>query len=228
MFGGLTFAVLVGRAIGLVIGFTIHEFAHAWSAFRLGDSTAYFQGRLTLDPRAHIEPIGIILALLVGFGWAKPVPFNPSAFYPHEKRGTMLVALAGPVSNLILAIIFGLGLRLALATLDKPFANAGYALFLSPEIPGLVRFGLQTLHTIVLFNLVLMLFNLIPLSPLDGWKIMLGLLPDRESFQVAQYERESTFGLMLLLMIGVISPALNILGLIFGPMFDLFFNLVVF
>jgi Zn-dependent protease len=95
--------VLLGRVIGLVLGFTLHEWAHAWTAYRLGDQTAYYRGRLTLDPRAHIEPLGIILALVAGFGWAKPVPVNPAAFYPNEKRGLVMVSLAGPVMNLLIA-----------------------------------------------------------------------------------------------------------------------------
>ena len=93
--------VLIGRVIGLVIGFTLHEWAHAWTAYRLGDNTAYYQGRLTLSPRVHIEPMGIILALIAGFGWARPVPVNPRAFYPHEKRGLVIVSLAGPLMNLL-------------------------------------------------------------------------------------------------------------------------------
>ena len=104
--------VLIGRVIGLVIGFTLHEWAHAWTAYRLGDNTAYYQGRLTLSPRAHIEPMGIILALIAGFGWARPVPVNPRAFYPNEKRGLVIVSLAGPLMNLFFALAVGVLIRL--------------------------------------------------------------------------------------------------------------------
>lgn len=202
-------AILVGRAIALVIGFTIHEFAHAWTAYRLGDKTAYYQGRLTLDPRAHLEPVGIVLALIVGFGWAKPVPVNPRAFYPNEQRGLMLTALAGPMSNLILAFLFGFLTRII-------------------EIIGLIdnnSFLYITLFTIVLFNIVLFLFNLIPLAPLDGWKILNGLLPRDQAYQLMQYERESTFALLLLLMSGFFG--INVLGVIFSPLIRLLLTLTI-
>ena len=168
---------------------------------------------MTFDPRAHIEPVGIILALVVGFGWAKPVPVEANRFYPNEQRSMMMVAIAGPVSNLILAIFFGIFLRFLLIGIDTR--------------SGLTGFGLDVLATIVLFNLVLTLFNLIPLSPLDGWKVMLGLLSPRQAFDIMKYERESTLALLLLLIMGSFSPALNVLGTIFGPLINLFFDVVV-
>ncbi len=205
----LSLAILLGRAIALVIGFTVHEYAHAWSAYRLGDSTAYYQGRLTLDPRAHLEPVGIILALIVGFGWAKPVPVNPRAFYPNEQRGLMITALAGPVSNLILAFLFGFLIRIV-------------------DGVGLINSGTfvyNTLLTIVFFNLVLFLFNLIPLSPLDGWKILNGLIPADQSYQLMRYERESQFALLLLLMSGFFG--LSVLGVVFSPILQVLLELTV-
>lgn len=205
----LSLAILIGRAIALVIGFTVHEFAHAWTAYRLGDDTAFYQGRLTLDPRAHLEPVGIVLALIVGFGWAKPVPVNPRAFYPNEQRGLMLTALAGPVSNLLLAFIFGFFTQLI-------------------EAIGLIGSGTffyNVLFAIVLFNIVLFLFNLIPLSPLDGWKILNGLLPADQSYQLMQYERESTFALLLVLMSGFFG--LSVLGVLFRPFIDLLLSLTL-
>lgn len=205
----LSLAILLGRAIGLVIGFTVHEFAHAWTAYRLGDDTAYYQGRLTLDPRAHLEPVGIVLALIVGFGWAKPVPVNPRAFYPNEQRGMMITALAGPVSNLILAFVFGMLLRIV-------------------DGIGLINDGTffyNVILTIVFFNIILFLFNLIPLSPLDGWKILNGVVPADQSYQLMQYERESQFALLLLLMSGFIG--FNVLGVLFSPFINLLLNLTV-
>lgn len=199
---GFTFSIetLIGRAIGLIIGFTFHEFAHAWAAYRLGDNTAYYQGRLTLDPRAHLEPVGIILALIVGFGWAKPVPVNPRAFYPDEQRGLMLTALAGPVSNLILMMVFGFFTQILLAI---GIISDGTFLF-------------NILFTIVFFNIILALFNLIPLSPLDGWKILNGLLPADQSYQLMRYERESTLALFLLILFGG-----SVLGAVFSPIIRL-------
>jgi Zn-dependent protease len=192
--------VLIGRVIGLIIGFSLHEWAHAWTAYRLGDNTAYYQGRLTLDPRAHIDPMGLIMALIAGFGWARPVPVNPRAFYPNEKRGLVIVSLAGPVMNLIIAAVIGLVLRALLGS------DAGG------------NFLLNVLYTIVIFNLVLFLFNLIPLSPLDGYKIAVGLLPPEQSYSLVKYERETTLALMLILMLGVITAGrVDILWTVLGP-----------
>lgn len=182
MLYNLTQEILLGRVIGLVIGFTLHEWAHAFTAYRLGDNTAYRQGRLTLDPRAHIEPLGIILALIAGFGWARPIPINPRAFYPHETRGLVIVSLAGPVMNLIIAAVFGSAIRLLSA--------AGM-------MPG---FLYTVLATVVLFNIVLFLFNLIPLAPLDGYRIAVGVLPYQQSAALVRYERETTLALMLIIM----------------------------
>ena len=200
MFFDLTIEVLLGRVIGLVIGFTLHEWAHAWSAYRLGDYTAYHQGRLTLDPRAHIDPMGIFLALIAGFGWARPVPVNASNFYPNEERGLVIVALAGPVMNLIVGIVVGLFLRVLLAA-------------------DLVNdFMYSVLATIVIFNLVLFLFNLLPLAPLDGYRIAVGVLPPEQSRSMVRYERETTLILMLLLMLGLISNGrVNLLWTVLGP-----------
>lgn len=200
MLYNLSIEILIGRAIGLLLGFTLHEFAHAWTADRLGDRTPYYQGRLTLDPRAHIDPMGIILALLVGFGWARPVPVNPRAFYPNETRGLMIVSLAGPVMNLLIAIVVGLVVRV--------LVGGGV----------LGGFVLNMLYTIMVFNLVLFLFNLLPFSPLDGYKIAVGVLPWRYSSELVRYERETTFALLLLLMMGAITRGrLDVLWTVLGP-----------
>jgi len=206
-------ATLIGRAIGLIIGFTIHEYAHAYTALRLGDRTAYFQGRVSLDPRVHLEPLGMVLALIAGFGWAKPVPVNTRAFYPHERQGLMIVALAGPVSNVILGIIFGIGMRLA--DVIVPFSNT-----------GVVNFFYDVLATIIFFNLVLFFFNLIPLSPLDGWKIMIGLLPPEQAYEMSRYEQQSTTVLLLLLLFGLAIPGLSIFGAIILPPVRFLFQLI--
>lgn len=201
---------LLGRAIGLLIGFTLHEFAHAWTADRLGDRTPFYQGRLTLDPRAHIDPMGILLALLVGFGWARPVPINPRAFYPNETRGLVIVSLAGPVMNLLIGIGVGLILRATLAA------------------DSLNNFTYNVLYTIMMFNLVLFLFNLLPFSPLDGYKIAVGVLPWRTSNDLVRYERETTFALILLLMVGVITRGrLDLLWAVLGPPLNALRNVIL-
>lgn len=210
MIYNLTLAIIIGRVIALVIGFTLHEWAHSYSAYRLGDDSQLFNGRLTLDPRAHLEPIGIALAIMVGFGWAKPVPVNVRSFYPNEQRSFMFVALAGPVSNLFLAFVFGIPLRI----------------FLEIGLFDIWSFYFEVMETIVWFNIVLFLFNLIPLSPLDGWKILLGLLPSDRANELKRYERESTMALMLILMAGFIHPNLNVIGVVFGPIIRFFLELI--
>lgn len=210
MLYNLTPEILLGRVIGLVIGFTLHEWAHAFVAYRLGDNTAYRQGRLTLDPRAHIEPLGIFLALIAGFGWARPVPVNPRAFYPHETRGLVIVSLAGPLMNLVIAAGVGGAIRL----LD----GAG----MMPD------FLYTVLATVVLFNIVLFLFNLIPLSPLDGYRIAVGVLPRQQSNTLVRYERETTLALMLIIMLGAITNGrLDPLGTLLGPPIRFLFRTLV-
>lgn len=215
--------VLIGRVIGLVIGFTLHEWAHAWTAYRLGDNTAYYQGRLTLSPRAHIEPMGIILALIAGFGWARPVPVNPRAFYPNEKRGLVIVSLAGPLMNLFVALAVGVLIRLL--TVGGLFEGQPRILVSSGELiqkgigtAGALTFVYNVLGTVVLFNLVLCLFNLIPLAPLDGYKIAAGTLPQQQAGTLIRYERETTLALMLLILLGAMSSGrFNPLWAILGP-----------
>jgi Zn-dependent protease len=218
----ISIEVLLGRVIGLVLGFTLHEWAHAWSAYRLGDNTAYYQGRLSLNPRVHIEPIGIILALIAGFGWAKPVPVNPRSLYPDEKRGLVLVSLAGPVMNLLIAFVFSLVIRL-MTTVELLEARVG--LLTSGKLvdvgqgsSGFVTAIYQVLGTIVIFNLVLFLFNLIPLAPLDGYKIAVGTLPPEYANSLIRYERETTFALMLLILMGAMTQGgIDLLWGVLGP-----------
>jgi Zn-dependent protease len=220
--GQFSIEILLGRAVGLVIGFTLHEWAHAVTAYRLGDNTPAYQGRLTLSPRAHIEPIGIILALIAGFGWAKPVPVNPRAFYPNEKRGLVIVSLAGPLMNLIIAAALGLMIRLMAAggifEGEWWILNSGKLVEKGIGSAGALTFVYNVLGTIVLFNLVLFLFNLIPLAPLDGYKIAVGTLPPEQSATLVRYERETTLALMLLILLGAMPfGGFNLLWSVLGP-----------
>src|SRR5687768_2792240 len=187
-----------GRVLGLILGFTIHEWAHAYTAMRLGDRTAFFQGRVSFNPLVHLDPIGTIFAVLVGFGWAKPVPTNPRAFYPNERQGVMIVALAGPVSNLFISVVIGLVLRFFFIIV--PFY----------EYP-VTEFVYTVIGWAIILNLTLFLFNFIPLAPLDGWKIMLGLLPPDQANEMAKHEQVSMLILMLLLILGTM-PGLNLIG----------------
>jgi Zn-dependent protease len=227
-----TLEIFLGRAIGLIIGFTLHEWAHAWTAYHLGDNTPLFMRRLTLDPRAHMEPVGLFMALFAGFGWAKPVPVNPRAFYPNEKRGLVIVALAGPMMNLLIAFALGLVIRLlALIGLFEGewWIVGGSLVEKGVGSAGALTFIYNVLGTIVLFNLILFLFNLIPLAPLDGYKIAVGTLPPPYSATLIRYERGTMIALMMLLILGVISlgrfnPIWTFLGPPLRFLYELFTN----
>ena len=192
-------AALVAVGIMLLVGFPVHEFSHAYAAFRLGDSTARWQGRLTLDPRVHFDPIGglmlVVGALLTGgrffLGWAKPTPVNPFNLR-YGRRGEALVAVAGPVSNLIMAVVVAVPVRLIamlpdLQTMIDTNEIASFLFFIA------VFF--------VVINVYLMIFNLLPIPPLDGWKVLLGLVDARTSYTLRQYEQ---YGFVLLIALVVL------------------------
>lgn len=196
LFRGLDLTTMLARVIVLLTAFSVHEFAHAWAANKLGDRTAEFQGRLTLNPKAHLDPIGSISILLFGFGWAKPVPVNPNNFHSVSyKTGMAITSLAGPFSNILMAYI-------ALA-IWKVFAYAGVFVensFLSELITNMI-----------LINLVLAVFNLLPIPPLDGSKILAIILPDRHYYRLMQYERYFFIILIVLMTSGILSRPMNAL-----------------
>lgn len=179
----------IAIAFAFVIGITLHEFAHAWTANRLGDSTARHAGRLTLNPIAHLDPIGTVLvpALLVVmgsrfiFGWAKPVPMNPYNFRDRN-RGIILVSLAGPGGNLAIAVVAAVLFR-----------------FLGAAEPSLALL----LMWMVYINVFLAFFNLIPVPPLDGSKVLAGLLPGRQEWLI-HLEKYGMIILLLLIFTGLI------------------------
>lgn len=173
----------------IVLGLTFHEYAHGLAAYKLGDNTARSQGRLTINPAAHVDPVGLILLFLAGFGWAKPVPINPLNFKGDMRRGVLLVSLAGPATNLLLAIaaaiIWG-----ALAGLKLPYFN------------DIMMYMIQ-------INVVLAIFNLIPVPPLDGSKILAGILPGRQEW-LYKMEAYGMIILILLIFTGAIGFIFNI------------------
>lgn len=179
---------LVSIAVGLVIAATIHEFAHAYTADRLGDPTPRNQGRLTLNPLAHLDPLGSLLIFLTGFGYAKPVQINPANF-SDWRRGTLLVAAAGPLANVTLAFILGFPFKVGL--LD----------FTGTADPTL-RMANIFIYEMIRINAVLAIFNLIPIPPLDGSKILVGLLP---AAQAVSYARLQRYGLIILVIL-VVTP----------------------
>ena len=186
---------LILAVVALVIGFTIHEFSHALSAHMEGDETARRMGRLTFNPIRHIDWFGFGLLLVVGFGWAKPVQVNPYNLR-HGRLGMAWVALAGPLSNFILAFALGMLLRFDLLSVGRSLPVYG-------DVAGL--FGL-IVFLLVFFNVMLGFFNLIPLPPLDGSKVLGGLLPQALYYPYLKFE---TYGWLVLLGIVAVSFALE-------------------
>jgi Zn-dependent protease len=193
-------------AVMLLVAFPIHEFSHALAAYRLGDSTARFMGRLTLDPRAHLDPAGamlMIVSVLIGFGigWAKPTPYNPMNLQ-GGRWGEAIVGVAGPLSNLVLAIAAAIPLRYIVAT-GMDVGVLSFMLFFFIEI-----------------NLALMVFNLLPIPPLDGSKVLFAFLDPRTAYQVRpvleQYGIVILFGAMLLPIFG----GNTLLGVVFTEVLE--------
>jgi Zn-dependent protease len=172
-----------------LLAVTCHEVAHGYAAERCGDPTARLLGRLTLNPLRHLDPIGTIALLLLGFGWARAVPVNPGNLR-RSRRDMALVALAGPGANLALAIFCALCLRLS-AVLTGPVTVDGQALAFGEPVSLMAAFGLY-------INVILALFNLLPIPPLDGGRVLLNLLPDGLAGQVRRIE---PFGLLVIVFL---------------------------
>jgi Zn-dependent protease len=214
------FAYFAAFGVALVTGIGFHEFSHAWAANELGDDTAARRGRLTLNPLAHVDPMGMVVMLLIGFGWGKPTPVNPYRLRNGPKQGNMLVALAGPASNFVFAVIAALPLRLGLidsiANLDNIRDASGQ------EIVGLF------LIFIVFYNVLLGVFNLIPIPPLDGFKVAVGILPGEASRQLASLEPYGMGILMTMLVISFVSGgAINPIGWLIGGIQSEIFRFII-
>ena len=192
-FGDVSLERLIAGIIALLVGLTFHEFSHALLADQLGDHRPRAMGRLTLNPIPHIDPIGALMLVVAGFGWAKPVMVNPAALR-GGRQGMAIVAFAGPIANLVVAVAFAIVYRvMALVGVDGGF-------FL-----GLV--GL-----IVQLNVLLAIFNLIPIPPLDGYNVLLAFLPPRQAKVVRQY---APYGVIVLLLLVLLpnSPLRILLGM---------------
>jgi Zn-dependent protease len=180
---GLDPSTLPYVAVALLAAVTVHEYAHAYVADRLGDPTPRAAGRLTLNPLAHLDLVGTLLILLVGFGWAKPVPITPTNFR-NWRRDTVIVAAAGPLANVTLLFVLGIPFKLGLLHAYAIEAGAISAVLL----------------TMMRINAMLAVFNLIPIPPLDGSKILLGLLPPEQAVGYARVQMYGPFMLLFLLM----------------------------
>jgi Zn-dependent protease len=182
----------------LLVAITVHEFAHAWMANKLGDPTARLSGRLTMNPLAHLDPLGTIFLFLVGFGWGKPVPINTNNL-KNPKIDEIAISLAGPASNLILATVLGLIIRFV------PMSSSAINFFV----------------IIITINLVLMTFNLFPIPPLDGSHLLRIVLP--ESF----FELYEQIGIFILIAIVIFSSYIPIISIVVNWVLNLFFNIVI-
>ncbi|MCR8659207.1 site-2 protease family protein [Paenibacillus endoradicis] len=185
-FDELPFIVLV-----LLIAFTVHEFAHAYSAYKFGDDTAYREGRVSLNPMVHLDWLGFILIIIAGFGWAKPVPVRASRF-KNPRVMSVIVSLVGPLSNLILGIISIIGFVILAKTGVLYAGSEGVTNAL------ILFFGLM-----IQYNFLLFVFNLIPLPPLDGYRIVAEFLPLRTRYKV---EQNAHWGSIIFLLIVFIPP----------------------
>ena len=193
---GIDLVGLLYSIPAVLIAISMHEFAHGFVSYKLGDPTPKIDKRLSLNPFRHLDVIGTICLLVAGFGWAKPVMVNPG-YYKNKKRGMVLVALAGPIMNFLLALFF-----LFLYYLPWKMGN-GY----TGEAMSVVRI---LLTNCILINIGLGTFNLIPFPPLDGSKVMMAVLPERAYFSYMRYERYGQFVLFLLLFVGVLDKPLTL------------------
>lgn len=193
----------------VLFSLTVHEVAHGFAAYKLGDPTAKSLGRLSLNPLKHLDPAGAICMLLFRFGWAKPVPIN-TRYFKKPRSGMALTALAGPVSNLLMSLV-------AFIITRYIYAFGGTALLSDSVTP------LQLLciffDTFFLMNLCLAVFNLIPVPPLDGSRILLVFLPDKLYFGIMRYEQYIYIGLIVCLFLGILDVPLNFIVNLFIRLF---------
>ncbi len=202
------FSYIMGAVMVIFLVLPFHEYAHGWTADKLGDPTARYAGRLSLNPMRHIDWFGAALIMFVGFGWAKPVPVN-TRYFKRPKRDMAITAVAGPLSNLLLglvAMLFANGvLKIAIAT-DSYTFNSMYVV-LDPIYSLLY----DLFYTVAIINVGLAVFNLIPVPPLDGSRLLTALLPNHIYYKIMQYEQYIMMGLFLLLFVGVLDVPLSIL-----------------
>ncbi len=208
------------RLIIIFMILPIHEFAHAWSAYKLGDNTAMYKGRLTMNPLAHIDPIGAICLLFTGYGWAKPVPINPLKF-KHYRRDIALTAMAGPLSNLIVAFVGTIGLQTVVAMNDSYEIRDGIIYYIVGTNDTPAYYAILLLYFVVVVNIGLAVFNLIPVPPLDGSRILSYFTPAKYDKFLVQNQMIISIVFLALVVTGVLSIPLGFLR-------DLIFDLYLF
>jgi len=202
-FNNLTPELLIMRLIAVTLALTVHEFCHGFAAYKLGDRTAKWQGRLSLNPARHIDPMGMILIILFGFGWAKPVMVNPFNLN-NPKRDMAIISIAGPLSNFIFAFV-------AMLIFYPVAVQTGGA--------GMWWFVINFLQVLVVINIVLGIFNLIPFPPLDGSKILALFLPNHLYFRFTNFR----YGMYIMILL----IAFGVTGFIITPALDIIFDLML-
>ncbi|MGI6588526.1 MAG: site-2 protease family protein [Peptococcia bacterium] len=185
----------------ILLALSVHEFAHGYVAYKLGDPTPKYQGRLTLNPLAHLDFIGTLMLIIAHFGWAKPVMVNPANFRVNQEKGMLYVALAGPLSNILVALIAGIL----------------YNLLIKFQVAD---FWILLVFYLLFIDISLAVFNLIPIPPLDGSKVLAGLLPSHKQGIIYQLEAYGPFILILLIIT-------NVIGKILGPLVNGLFNFIM-
>lgn len=196
-------------AFALLVAITVHEAAHAWMAYKLGDHTAKYEGRVTLNPLAHLDPIGTLMIFVAHFGWGKPVPYNPHNL-KDPKSGAALIALAGPMANFITALI------LTIPAKYIPFEM----------IPMGGSFIFNVLQTTIILNIFLLVFNLLPIAPLDGSKLIGAFIPYSYEAEYQEFLRVGPYILIGILFLQYILN-INILGRILFPLFDYIYAFIM-
>ena len=206
LFGGLSLQIILARLIVLMTAIPVHEFAHAWAAEKMGDSTARYSRRLSLNPLDHIDPIGALMILLIGIGFARPVPIDSRNFRDH-KMGTIVTSLAGPASNILMALVCMIVAKLLRVA------------FLATQFGFLVGIY-QVISFMVNVNLMLAAFNLLPIPPLDGWHAICPLLPRELYWKIAAYEHQIVWLVLILVWFGAFNGILGTLSSLLYMLLD--------
>lgn len=207
------FVFFAAVVVSLLVGISFHEFSHALTADALGDPMPRAMGRVSLNPVAHLDPTGTVLLILGGFGWGKPVPVNPNRFRNRSKFGMAIVAAAGPLSNLLLAIVFSIPIRALGLPVHFPFDLVRFQSWGGSDYFGLF------FTSLVIFNLILFVFNLIPIAPLDGFRVVLGLLPRGMALALAKLEPWGPGVLFLIIALPFVT-GFSLLGRFMFPLVD--------
>lgn len=199
MFTNLNIVEILSAVLVYTFSLSVHEYAHARMAYQLGDRTAYSLGRMTINPARHIDPLGLVAFIFAHIGWARPVPFNPNNFRKNINRrtGTLLVALAGPVSNLVISFV-----SYFLLSVLKLFILLGGNVLTNSASNTISLTLLNVLQFFFVWNIWIAVFNMMPIPPLDGYKVFGALLPARVYYRIERYEQQIYMIMLMLIIFG--------------------------